>query len=75
MSCINIDGVDEMQVMHLTFQEFIVSYPGCYLVREDGVAIRKPTTVLETNKKYTLVRAAGVSGGVKPYQGIIVAQK
>ena len=58
MSIIIINGIEEIQQEGLSYKEFIQNYPDCYL-RENGALLGKPDSLLETGKRYTLIRISG----------------
>eukprot|EP01031_Cornospumella_fuschlensis_P038885 gene38885-47298_t len=68
MATIIIDGTEEAQQEGLLYKDFIITYPGCYLKRDDGVSIRVPDTLLETGRGYTLIRpsADGAQNNLPP---------
>ena len=60
MSIIIINGIEEIQQEGLSYKEFIQHYPDCYLRREnDGALLGKSDSLLETGKRYTLIRISG----------------
>lgn len=56
MAMVIINGCNRKQKEGLKLSDLQRSYPQCYLLGNDGAAIRRPETMLETDQTYTLIQ-------------------
>ena len=47
-------GEEEKQEPDITIADLQRSYPGCWVIGTNGVALRRPASILQTGGRYTL---------------------